>query len=370
VLQQSNSGPSRARNQGMTLATGEVVAFLDADDYWLPDKLERQLPSLQGDESVAAVGCLMHFQSSTGTTLGTAGQSVDAADQERIRRGQLLPFPLSASLFRRSALDTVGEFDESLRDGAEDLDLMARVAGEGRFVCVDEVLGVYRIHPGSLSVHTFSLQRAQARFVGARLEERERGADLSWEEFASRYESPRALLEAVQPSVVHSIQFGMRSWFRFYLLIGEGTGQERLLEAILGLREASDRLRDVSDRLEKADDLDPTKAKFVDAYRRAVDVWAEAMSSMARGIELDQQHLAGDGFALLADAADIARRVVRVPMYPNLIHTRAGPSLVGESLAYLAGVSPPARVSKVDARRAKQPWERSIIAAGSPFRRL
>jgi len=184
------------------------------------------------------------------------------------------------------------------------------------------------------------------------------------------YESPRALLEAVQPSVVHSIQFGMRSWFRFYLLIGEGTGQERLLEAILGLREASDRLRDVSDRLEKADDLDPTKAKFVDAYRRAVDVWAEAMSSMARGIELDQQHLAGDGFALLADAADIARRVVRVPMYPNLIHTRAGPSLVGESLAYLAGVSPPARVSKVDARRAKQPWERSIIAAGSPFRRL
>ena len=207
------------------------------------------------------------------------------------------------------------------------------------------------------------------------------------------YESPRALLEAVQPSVVHSIQFGMRSWFSFYLLIGEGTGQERLLEAILGLREASDRLRDVSDRLEKADDLDPTKAKFlftdgrllltrprerrrgsalhvVDAYRRAVDVWAEAMSSMARGIELDQQHLAGDGFALLADAADIARRVVRVPIYPNLIHTRAGPSLVGESLAYLAGVSPPARVSKVAARRAKQPWERSIIAAGSPFRRL
>ncbi len=184
------------------------------------------------------------------------------------------------------------------------------------------------------------------------------------------YGFPRALLEAVQPSVVHSIQFGMRSWFRFYLLIGEGTGQERLLEAILGLREASDRLRDVSDRLEKADYLDPTKAQFVDTYRRAVDVWAEAMSSMARGIELDQQHLAGDGFALLADAADIARRVVRSPIYPNLLHTRAGPSPVGESLAYLAGVSPPARVSKVAARRAKQPWERSIIAAGSPFRRL
>ena len=182
------------------------------------------------------------------------------------------------------------------------------------------------------------------------------------------HDSPHALLEAIQPSVVDSIQFGMKSWFGFFLLTGEGTGQERLNAAILGLREASNRLRDVSNVLEKADDLDLTEAEFVDTYRRAVDGWAEAMTSIARGIELDQQHVADDGFALLADAADIAKRVVRSPVYPNLLHTHAGPSLVGESLASLAGLSPPAKVSKVAVRRAKQPWEKAIISAASPFR--
>ena len=182
------------------------------------------------------------------------------------------------------------------------------------------------------------------------------------------HDSPHALLEAIQPSVVDSIQFGMKSWFGFFLLTGEGTGQERLNAAIIGLREASNRLLDVSDRLDLPDDLDPTEAEFVDTYRRAVDGWAEAMTSIARGIELEQQYVVEDGFARLADAADTANRVVRRPVYPNLLHTHGGPSLVGESLASLAGLSPPARVSKVAVRRAKQLWEKAIISAGSPFR--
>jgi hypothetical protein len=182
------------------------------------------------------------------------------------------------------------------------------------------------------------------------------------------HDSPHALLEAIQPSVVDSIQFGMKSWFGFFLLTGEGTGQERLNAAIIGLREASNRLRDVSDRLDLPDDLDPTEAEFVDTYRRAVDGWAEAMTSLARGIELDQPYLVEDGFSLLADAANTAKRMVRTPLYPNLLHTRAGSSRVGESLASLAGLSSSARVPKVAVRRAKQPWERAIISAGSPFR--
>jgi glycosyltransferase involved in cell wall biosynthesis len=204
VLRQPNSGPARARNLGLALAMGQEVAFLDADDYWLPNKLDRQLRRLEADEQVSAVGCLMHYRSSTGRVLGVAGQAVDDDEQERIARGQLLPFPLSSILFRRSTLDIVGEFDESLRDGAEDLDLMTRVAREGRFICVDEVLGVYRIHPGSLSVHKFALQRAQTRFVRARLSERENGADLSWEEFASRY----------RPSLRQRYDDLVRVWYR------------------------------------------------------------------------------------------------------------------------------------------------------------
>jgi glycosyltransferase involved in cell wall biosynthesis len=204
VLRERNSGPAGARNHGLALARGDVIAFLDADDYWLPEKLERQLRTLEADEQVSAVGCLMHYRSSNGRVLGVTGQTVDEHDQERIVRGQLLPFPLSSSLFRRSTLDIVGEFDETLRDAAEDLDLMARVASKGRFVCVDEVLGAYRIHPGSLSVHKFALQRAQTRFIRARLRERENGADLSWEEFASRY----------RPSLRQRHDDLVRVWYR------------------------------------------------------------------------------------------------------------------------------------------------------------
>jgi hypothetical protein len=186
-------------------------------------------------------------------------------------------------------------------------------------------------------------------------------------------DSPHALLEVVQPDVVDSIQLGMRSWFEYYFLTGDGTGPERIHAAPIGLRKASSRLQNVSNRLGEVDELDPIEAEFVDAYRRAVDGWAEAMTSIAAGIELDIPRLTDDGFALLEDAADDAKRVVRSPVYPNLLQVPGGAersSQVGEALAYLAGLSPPSGASKVLAMRAKQPWERSIIAAGSPVRPL
>lgn len=203
VIAQSNAGPSRARNHGLAVTTGELVAFLDADDYWVPNKLEHQLPRLHRDERISAVGCLMRYQSSSGKVLGVTGQAVKDADQERIIRGRLIPFPLSATLLRRSALEMVGGFDEVLR-GTEDLDLIARVGRNGRIVCIEEVLGVYRIHPGSLSARSFFAQRSQARFIRARLEAEDNGRNLSWEEFAGRY----------RPSMRQRYDDWVHAWYR------------------------------------------------------------------------------------------------------------------------------------------------------------
>ena len=78
------------------------------------------------------------------------------------------------------------QFDEELRD-AQDLELLSRVASVGDVRCVPEVMGAYRIHGNSMSARDLGLQRANTRFIRARLEKRERGGDLSWEEFARGY---------------------------------------------------------------------------------------------------------------------------------------------------------------------------------------
>src|SRR5205823_1891140 len=63
---QSNCGPSAARNTGIRLAKGNYIAFLDADDWWEPTKIEKQMDLLLSDPSVGAVGCGTRLIQSSG----------------------------------------------------------------------------------------------------------------------------------------------------------------------------------------------------------------------------------------------------------------------------------------------------------------
>jgi glycosyltransferase involved in cell wall biosynthesis len=183
-----NHGPSSARNVGINAVcpTHEYVAFLDADDSWHPNKLERQLAYLEGHPECLAVGCLMQYVSAHNSVLGCAGQTVTTEECAKIAAGGLFPFPTSSIVVRRSAIDRVGGFDEGLdRIGAEDLDFVARVAQLGPVACVPEVLGSYRIHSSStMARHQRRLSRG-ARFVCRRIAARAAGGDLKWEEFAA-----------------------------------------------------------------------------------------------------------------------------------------------------------------------------------------
>lgn len=186
VFSGPNRGPSAARNVGLQRAKGPFVAFLDADDYWFPEKLASQLLLMTDNTDLLAVGTLMRYESLDGTVLGTAGQKLGPMDQESIANARLMPFPLSSILFRKTALDQVGGFDESL-EVAEDLDLMAQVARLGALQCVPSVLGSYRVHDASLSARRFRLQRAATRFIRARLAAADTGEHLTWKEFQGSY---------------------------------------------------------------------------------------------------------------------------------------------------------------------------------------
>lgn len=191
TVSQPNRGVATARNLGMAQSSGQLIAFLDADDRWDPEKLEKQVGAIASQPDCVAMGCMMRYESGQGKVLGVAGQNVGPPDQELIRSGRLMPFPLSSILCRRAALEKVGGFDESLDRSVpgqvEDLDLLARVAAEGTIAGVPERLGTYVIHGESASARNIESQRLGTRYVRQRLLARAQGEDLTWEDFEATY---------------------------------------------------------------------------------------------------------------------------------------------------------------------------------------
>lgn len=182
VFRTEGLGVSAARNLGLRWSSGTYIAFLDADDLWLPEKIAEQVAVLETDPECVLVGSLMRYESARGRVLGVAGHVVGQSDQERIKKGDLMPFPLSSMLFRKAAFDKLGEFDVEF-PLAQDLELVARAARIGAIRGIRRVLGVYRIHGASASARHFYSQHLAARYISDRLAARETGGDLSWAEF-------------------------------------------------------------------------------------------------------------------------------------------------------------------------------------------
>lgn len=196
VLCFPNGGAAVARNRGLAEARGEFIAPLDADDRWMPDKLEKQLAALLSEPDCVCIGCLMGYIAADGKPLPrlvsrlvqTGEDPRQPGQQELIRRALVVPFPPSAMLMRTAAVRAVGGSDETLGClPGEEQDLLARLAWHGRVSMVPERLAEYRLRDDSHSGADHLYSRRVARFISLRQRARLAGAELSWEQFDAEY---------------------------------------------------------------------------------------------------------------------------------------------------------------------------------------
>lgn len=148
---QANKGISGARNTGIRAAQGTYVAFLDADDWFLPQKLARQIQFL---EAHPEIGCVAGGWIETDAR-GQPRQTVEPwrhfPGLDLVNCVKTVPLIPSAIMIRRSWLEKIGLFDESMR-WVEDYDLWLRLLMEGcRFSWLPHIVCRYRIHDKGIS---------------------------------------------------------------------------------------------------------------------------------------------------------------------------------------------------------------------------
>lgn len=138
VLRQDNAGPGAATNAAVAAAAGSSthIAGLDADDIWLPEKIERQFAFLEAKPGMAGVFCEMeHFRHDTGDTARTTAH-----------------WGRSVMLIKREVYEKTGDMIDPGGGRGDFVDWLARARERGfAFGMIEEVLARRRIHPASMS---------------------------------------------------------------------------------------------------------------------------------------------------------------------------------------------------------------------------
>jgi glycosyltransferase involved in cell wall biosynthesis len=179
LIRQNNAGVGAARNTAMRQARGKYIAPLDADDFWLPEKLEKQVACMeQSGYEIGLVYCWSASSDNQGGLVSSCSHTVEG----RLRRVLILRNIVgngSVPLIRASALKRVGLYltraEQGGAQGCEDWDLYLRIAENFEIRVVPEYLLAYRQAGSSMSANAETMA---ASFTLVMDRARERNCDL------------------------------------------------------------------------------------------------------------------------------------------------------------------------------------------------
>ncbi len=161
-IYQTNAGTATARNTGISNARGSLIAFLDHDDLWLPNKLERQVPYLLADDTIGMLFCgRQFFNTYTGQVTSTHPAEPELDVHELLGHTTIA---LQSAIVPMSVLEDVGLFDTELL-GTDDWEMTIRIARKYRVVGVPEVMVSIRGHEGQQGIMTERMYQNSLRVL-------------------------------------------------------------------------------------------------------------------------------------------------------------------------------------------------------------
>jgi glycosyltransferase involved in cell wall biosynthesis len=150
VIKQANRGQPASRNMGIAHSSGEFIAFLDADDIWLANKLEKQLETFEHQPDLGLVYAdtiLFNGENKLGNAFTLLPPKSGWIFNDLFKENFI---PMSTVVVRRQCFAQAGLFDEGLHS-CEDYDMLLRICRTWKAGFVNEPLAFYRISAGQLS---------------------------------------------------------------------------------------------------------------------------------------------------------------------------------------------------------------------------
>lgn len=154
---QKNRGLGASRNEALKLSYGEYIAFIDHDDIWMPEKLEKQIPLFEKNHRVGIVY-------SDSIWFNESGRAKKSLDQRNLLKGQCFGklltnylLTMSSTVIRKRALDDLTEWFDPRFSILEEADLFRRIAYSWELDYVNYPLAKWRVHGNSWTWRKYEL---------------------------------------------------------------------------------------------------------------------------------------------------------------------------------------------------------------------